>query len=195
MAERILLVDDLAFAEDPETTVPAEHRGIVIGLGGDVGEIDLSRKNKVALDRALAPFILAARPKGRAPQAATAAQQRKRQPSKNGAVVTPKRTREENDEIRKWARQEGMPVADMGQIPSHILAAWDTRNIDEEPDVPITDRVRPVVYADDENDYKARLHAWCGIKSIPIRRSEGKYGVSRGNIERFQLDTGVLPPK
>lgn len=194
MAERTLYVDDLAFAKDRTTTVPADFRGILIGLNGDVGEIDLSRKNKAGLDKALAPFILAARPKGRAPQAATTPQRTTRRASNNGAVV-PKRTREENDEIRRWARGEGMPVADMGQIPSHIQAAWDARNIDEEPEIPIADRVRPVIYADDEKDYKARLQAWCGIKSIPIRRSEGKYGVSRGNIERFQLDTGVLPPK
>lgn len=195
MAERTLYVDDLELAKDPNTTTPAEHVNYSIGLDGTTYVIDLAADNRKRLEEALAPFVLAARFTGRLskPSKPSRASGPLTAPIRLPGAVTDK---EENDRIRRWAAEEGMNVGVRGRIPSHIIEAYKNRNIDEEPEIPILDRIKHAIQTESKEDYEARLHAWARTKMIQVMKGRGRpYGVTRADITRFEQETGVLPPK
>jgi hypothetical protein len=105
------LVDDLAGNDTPaERTVP-------FGLDGKRYEIDLSSANIDRLTGALAEFIAAARPAGKAKRAAGKA-------SAPGVQADRQLRRAEAKAIREWARGAGHELADRGRIPSDVLDAY-----------------------------------------------------------------------
>ncbi|MFC7626063.1 Lsr2 family protein [Microlunatus sp. GCM10028923] len=82
-------------------------------LDGVEYEIDLSAKNKEALDKALAPYLSAARRTGGRRRAGGGA---------GSARTAPSQTRA----IREWAVDNGYEVSSRGRIPEEIVAAYNS---------------------------------------------------------------------
>lgn len=95
---------DLSGEPGAETTL--------IGLKGEVMELDLTAAERAALDEVLAPYIARGRRLG--PMTAKAFAPRK----------VPESTAEERAEIRAWARAEGYEVTPFGQIPNKVVKAY-----------------------------------------------------------------------
>jgi len=104
MAQRALikLVDDLDHQE-----IEADGQTVRFAYQGIQYEIDLSDKNAKKLDKALAPFVAAARRvSARAPR------------SKAIAATVDTRA------VRKWAESNGIEVSNRGRIPAQVLAQY-----------------------------------------------------------------------
>lgn len=86
---------------------------IQFSYNGSAYEIDLSTKNTKAFEKALSPYIDAAR-KVRRPAGATTRRARQT-PAANLA------------EIRTWAQSNGHEVADRGRIPAAVVEAFENR--------------------------------------------------------------------
>jgi hypothetical protein len=179
--------------DDLDLRTPADHTNVdITDVDGTRYEIDLSNINHQILTQALQPFILAAR---RANTTAPATTTRKRKTATR-TEESDNLGKEERAEIRRWAEQEGIKCPERGRIPGHVLAAWNTRDIDEEPEIPIDKRIKPLFHATSNDDFKQRLHAWCMTKGIPTN-SKGRgtaHGVEKAYVSKFQKETGVLPP-
>lgn len=114
MAQKIqvLLVDDLDGGEASET--------ITFAVDGVSYEIDLADKNAQKFRKALQPFQEKARQMGR------------RQASRNGSSRTQRPKPAANvskkagtEEIRQWAKEQGMQVADRGRIAANIVKQYE----------------------------------------------------------------------
>jgi Lsr2 len=109
MARVTTFVDDLDGSANAET--------VSFGFGGKAYEIDLSKKNRTALEKLLSPYIDAARRPGHATVVRTS---RPRAGRKVGS------RREELSAVREWARQNGWPnLGERGRIPGEVEAAYD----------------------------------------------------------------------
>jgi Lsr2 len=90
---------------------------VSFSFDGTAYEIDLSKKNRSALDKALKPYLDAARrvkgPRGRRGRATPA--------RSNGSSAR----RSDLSSIRAWARTQGLTVADRGRIPADVIAAYE----------------------------------------------------------------------
>ncbi|GAA4359322.1 histone-like nucleoid-structuring protein Lsr2 [Microbacterium rhizosphaerae] len=108
MARHVItsITDDLDGSDDAST--------VTFSLEGRSYEIDLSKDNRAALEKALAPFIAAGRSAG-------AASRSTGRPRRRG-------NREDNAAIREWARRNGHQVNERGRIPSSIVAAYNSAN-------------------------------------------------------------------
>jgi hypothetical protein len=106
MAQRVTvaLEDDLDGGPAAET--------VRFGFGGADYEIDLSKKNAAAFRRLLAPYIEHARRAGRAPA---------RRPRRTAA------SRERSDDVRAWARAQGIAVSERGRIPASVVEQYHDR--------------------------------------------------------------------
>ncbi|MEU7863477.1 Lsr2 family protein [Nonomuraea sp. NPDC049141] len=111
MAKQIVesFIDDIDGSEAEKTTAFA--------LDGTSYEIDLSGKNREKLEKALAPFITAARPvrverAGRGRRGAGAARPRAM-------------SREQSADIRQWAKTAGLPVSERGRIAATIVEKYE----------------------------------------------------------------------
>lgn len=71
--------------------------------------IDLTKKNRGALEKALKPYIAAAR---KAP----------RRSSRRGTRTTATR---DLAAVRSWAKQHGIAISDRGRVPVDVLAQYD----------------------------------------------------------------------
>jgi hypothetical protein len=96
----VKLTDDLDGTEASET--------VTFALGGAEYEIDLSDKNKAALDKALEKYVAVGRKVGG---------RRTRRSTASG--------RDDLDQIRVWARANGRKVSDRGRVASSVIAAYD----------------------------------------------------------------------
>lgn len=108
---QVQLVDDLDGASTAEETV-------TFGLDGVEYEIDLSSKHASTLRDSLESFVgVARRTGGRV----------KRGSGRVAAKVTASSSssREQNQAIREWARQNGHELADRGRIPGSVLAEFE----------------------------------------------------------------------
>ncbi|HEV8274961.1 MAG TPA: Lsr2 family protein [Streptosporangiaceae bacterium] len=103
MAQKITvaLEDDLDGGPADET--------VRFGIGGAEYEMDLSAKNAAAFRRQLAPFIDYARKAGRGPR---------RRPGRTTA------SRERSENIRAWAKGQGIAVSDRGRIPASVVEQY-----------------------------------------------------------------------
>lgn len=143
--ETIRLVDDLTGSEADET--------VGFGLDGVRFEIDLSSAHADELRAVLAPFLAAARRPGdgpgdrraRARAASTRAASSRAASSRDGApsggstasqtggaavpAGTEAATREHNQAVRAWARQNGFTVSERGRLPADVVAAHDRRTV------------------------------------------------------------------
>ena len=107
MAQRTLTIlsDDLDGKEGKDIAT------VTFGFDGSTYEIDLSKKNRAGLEKALAPYIDAARKTASAPRRST---------KKSSPRVTP--------EDREWLRSNGFPnVKDRGRLPGAAIEALRAR--------------------------------------------------------------------
>lgn len=107
MAQRTLTImsDDLDGREGKDITT------VTFGFDGSIYEIDLSKKNRTALEKALSPYIDAARKASSAPRRST---------KKSSPRVTA--------EDREWLRSSGFPnVKDRGRLPREATEALRNR--------------------------------------------------------------------
>jgi hypothetical protein len=81
------------------------------GLDGTAYEIDLNKKHADQLAKVMRPYIDAARKASsrRAPQGGRPA-------------------RQNQSEVRAWARAKGLKVSDRGRIPSDLLARYESEH-------------------------------------------------------------------
>jgi hypothetical protein len=88
------------------------ERTIAFGFDGANYEIDLSKKNATAFERALRPYVDAARKVGRA----------------NGRRARRGAASQSRDlgAVRAWARANGHAVSDRGRVPAAVLDAYDS---------------------------------------------------------------------
>lgn len=102
------LVDDLDGSAAAQT--------VEFGWEGRRYEIDLSKKNLAAFERAMKPYVTGARTvsatRGRGPTA------RRRG---RGAVAS----RASLQDVRAWARENGYEVSNRGRLPSSVLQAYE----------------------------------------------------------------------
>ena len=91
----------------------ANAREVSFGLDGKTWVIDLSAKNRAALEKALKPYI------------AKATEQRGSRRGK--AVRKSSRAKSRNDlgAVREWAKANGHQVSDRGRISGAIQEAYD----------------------------------------------------------------------
>src|SRR4051794_116467 len=82
------------------------------GYDGQNYTIDLSKKNKTALDKALKPYLAAAR------------KVRATRDSRRGPTTANSR-RTDLNEIREWARANGHQVSDRGRIAASVMRDYD----------------------------------------------------------------------
>jgi Lsr2 len=106
MAQKVVveLIDDLDGGKAEET--------VSFGIDGRTYDIDLSPRNARALRKALAPFVGSAR--------RLSASRSSRSGSRRSTV----RSGPNTQEIREWARANGMQVANRGRIPADVRARF-----------------------------------------------------------------------
>jgi hypothetical protein len=90
-------------------------RTIAFSVDGTAYEIDLSKKNAAAFEKAFAPYIGAAR---KAPRASAGRARRSGGSSARSG-------REQLQAIREWARANGVEVSERGRIPRSVREAFD----------------------------------------------------------------------
>ena len=88
------------------------ERTVAFGFDGANYEIDLSKKNAAAFERALRPYVDAARKVGRV----------NGRRGRRGAGG-PSR---DLGAVRAWARANGHAVSDRGRVPAAVLEAFDS---------------------------------------------------------------------
>ena len=93
------------------------ERTVVFSWDGKGYAIDLSKKNIAALERALKPYVAAAR---KTP-ASRSAKGRGRGPTRSGNRSKASSVRV----IREWARANGYQVSDRGRIGAEVMAAYE----------------------------------------------------------------------
>lgn len=89
-------------------------RTISFAVDGASYEIDLSKRNAAAFEKAFAPYIAAAR---KAPRSAGSVRARR-------GAAAPRSDKNELAAIREWARANGHDVADRGRISAEIRDAY-----------------------------------------------------------------------
>jgi hypothetical protein len=108
MAQKVevLLLDDLTGEKADET--------VSFALDGVQYEIDLSAGNAAKLREGLAPFTEAARKIGGGRRAARA----------NGRGRKAATDGPSSQEIREWAKEQGIQVNERGRIPSEVMVRF-----------------------------------------------------------------------
>jgi hypothetical protein len=116
MAQRtvVTLVDDL------DGGVAAES--VSFGIDHVDYEIDLSGEHAEALRGVLAPYVAAARRTGGRRPARSAPAAR---PASSGAAAGAGRSRSANAEIRAWAAEHGVTLAERGRLPGRVIEAYE----------------------------------------------------------------------
>ena len=101
-----ILTDDLDGRESNDVET------VVFGFDGASYEIDLSKKNRGAFEKALAPYLNAAR---KASSARTTARR---------SSAAGKSSKEDLEAIREWAKANGHEVAARGRIAQKVKDAF-----------------------------------------------------------------------
>lgn len=101
MAQKVVLVDDIDGREGAES--------VTFAIDGISYEIDLGTTNAVKLRGVFLPYIEAAR------RAVAPRPPRRTRARANG------RKPATNDEIRAWAKAEGIPVKSTGRLPAEAV--------------------------------------------------------------------------
>jgi Lsr2 len=93
-------------------------RTVAFGWDGKTYTIDLSKKNIAAFEKALKPYLAAARPARRA---------RRQSASRSGSRAASTANKSANvATIREWSRANGYQVSDRGRIAASIVAAYES---------------------------------------------------------------------
>jgi Lsr2 len=103
MAQRtqVVFTDDIDGSEAAGT--------VRFGLAGATYEVDLSTKNADKLAKVLEPYIAAARKTGG---------------STRRAAKSPRPAGPSPQEVRTWARAEGIDVKDKGRVPAELIVRF-----------------------------------------------------------------------
>ena len=99
----------------------ANAQEVSFGLDGTSWTIDLSAKNRAALQKALKPYIAKATQQ---PNRQTRSRAGRPGRGARRTASTPART--DLAEIRAWARSNGYPVSDRGRISAEVQQAYDS---------------------------------------------------------------------
>ena len=99
----VIITDDLDGSGNAET--------VLFGLDGVTYEVDLGKKNRARLERALGPFIEAGR---RVPRGG-----RRRGAGRPGGTSAGRA------DVRAWARTAGLKVPERGRISSDIMRQYE----------------------------------------------------------------------
>ena len=91
----------------------ANAKEVTFSLNGESWTIDLSAKNRNALEKALKPYIAKATKQGR---------RRSLPASRRGGVRGP---RTDLAQVREWAKGNGHEVSDRGRISATVQEAYD----------------------------------------------------------------------
>jgi hypothetical protein len=100
----------------------ANAKEVSFSLDGTSWTIDLSAKNRAALEKALKPYIAKATPQ---PPRQTR-RGRVGASGKTARRVTSRSSRRDLGEIRTWARSNGYEVSDRGRISAEVQQAYDS---------------------------------------------------------------------
>lgn len=92
----------------------ANAKEVSFSLDGRSWVIDLSAKNRAALEKALKPYIAKATEQGR-----------RKSPAKRGRATSRSKRRTDLAAVREWARSNGHQVSDRGRISADVQAAYD----------------------------------------------------------------------
>jgi hypothetical protein len=116
MAQKTIVtyVDDLDGTEHTEANAV---QTVSFAVAGQHYEIDLHSGNAEGLQRALQPYVAAARKVTGGRGSVTA------KPRGTGAKTAA--DREQTQAIRGWARQHGYPISDRGRIPADVVEAYN----------------------------------------------------------------------
>jgi pyruvate/2-oxoglutarate dehydrogenase complex dihydrolipoamide acyltransferase (E2) component len=105
--------------DDLDGTTADEN--VSFGLEGVEYEIDLSTEHAEALREVLAPYAAAARRTGGRQTSRPAAPR----PASPSGGTTAARSRSTNGEIRSWAAEHGVVLAERGRIPGRVVEAFE----------------------------------------------------------------------
>ncbi|MBF4563303.1 Lsr2 family protein [Microbacterium sp. VKM Ac-2870] len=113
MAQKVIveLVDDL----DGTPIKDGKGGTVSFALGKKSYDIDLSDTNLTKLEKALAPFIDAARPSSSAPTAGARRSASRSARKASGVDLAA---------VRDWARANGHTVSERGRVPAAVLEAY-----------------------------------------------------------------------
>lgn len=109
------MIDDLT---GEQGTDQLTIRTVDFSLDGQAYEIDLTDANTARLRDALAQFVAAARKASSKTASAT-------RTTRITGAATARVDREQNQAIRRWARDNGYPVSDRGRIPVEVSDAYN----------------------------------------------------------------------
>ena len=87
---------------------------VSFSLNGRTWVIDLSTKNRAALEKALKPYIAKATEQGRRTRAGKAVRSSSRSKRRTDLAA-----------VREWAKDNGHQVSDRGRISADVLTAYD----------------------------------------------------------------------
>ena len=178
MASRttVTLVDDLDGTEAEQT--------VSFSLEGVDYEIDLSIAHAQALQDVMAPYIAAARRTGgrRAVRASTTAR------SVPGGNSSSGRSRSANTEIRAWASEHGVALAERGRIPARVIEAFEAGDPSKLPTKGTALATAPPAPAESEPT------APSGTSSAPEGEPRGRDGLTaaeREAIRAWAVEQGI----
>jgi hypothetical protein len=92
----------------------ANAKEVSFSLDGRTWVIDLSAKNRAALERALKPYIAKATEQGRAKSRGKTARSSSRSRSRRDVAA-----------VREWAKNNGHQVSDRGRVSAEVQRAYD----------------------------------------------------------------------
>ena len=91
----------------------ANAKEVTFSLNGESWTIDLSAKNRNALEKALKPYIAKATKQGR------------RRPAASSRRTAARGARGDLPQVRDWAKSNGHQVSDRGRISAAVQEAYD----------------------------------------------------------------------
>jgi len=91
----------------------ANAKEVTFSLNGESWTIDLSAKNRTALEKALKPYIAKATKQGR------------RRPDASPKKSVERGSRTDLAAVREWAKNNGHQVSDRGRISATVQQAYD----------------------------------------------------------------------
>jgi len=91
----------------------ANAKEVTFSLNGQSWTIDLSSKNRTALEKALKPYIAKATKQGR------------RRPVSSAKKTAGRASRTDLAAVRDWAKSNGHQVSDRGRISATVQQAYD----------------------------------------------------------------------
>jgi hypothetical protein len=126
MVERIIhqLIDDLDGSEIQD----GAGESIEFSVRGVEYSIDLSKANAVKFDKALKPYVSAARKRsdtGRRAKTTATRHSNTGTPPRKGPKRSQAAAPEQLDAIREWARQNGYEVSSRGRIRAEVREAFE----------------------------------------------------------------------